>query len=282
MLEPWREKLLASNKFKKRMIILVLDAVALGIAAVIAYTFRFRSSLFEPSLQPSLVAIDYQIILVFVTLGWLFTFAVSGIYRLEHANYLTLNLQDLLKRSFTYFFALGFLSFLARASFSRTVFITLIIVGILNLIVTRSFVFFTFLRPMIKKKKISTKLMIIGRSMHESQQYSDWIIKNRLLGYAVVSRMECATISSTWLDEFEITQNHFCKQWLIMVLAHEMAHQYQWDVLGVKRMKKGLEPIMSHGPTFYIHRKKFLKHNIPLKRVIHSRIWFNKQNLLKC
>ena len=82
--------------------------------------------------------------------------------------------------------------------------------------------------------------------------------------------------------QLEITQNHFCKQWLIMILAHEMAHQYQWDVLGLKRMKKGLEPIMNHGPTFYIHRKKFLKHHIPLKRVIHSRIWFNKQNLLKC
>ena len=33
--------------------------------------------------------------------------------------------------------------------------------------------------------------MIVGRTMRESQQYSDWIIKNRLLGYSVVSRMEC-------------------------------------------------------------------------------------------
>jgi exopolysaccharide biosynthesis polyprenyl glycosylphosphotransferase len=39
--------------------------------------------------------------------------------------------------------------------------------------------------------------------LRESQQYSDWIIKNRLLGYAVVSRMECTVISSIWLDEFE-------------------------------------------------------------------------------
>jgi exopolysaccharide biosynthesis polyprenyl glycosylphosphotransferase len=39
--------------------------------------------------------------------------------------------------------------------------------------------------------------------MRESQQYSDWIIKNRLLGYAVVSRVECYSISSAWLDEFE-------------------------------------------------------------------------------
>jgi exopolysaccharide biosynthesis polyprenyl glycosylphosphotransferase len=45
--------------------------------------------------------------------------------------------------------------------------------------------------------------MIVGRTMRESQQYSDWIIKNRLLGYAVVSRVECLAITNVWLDEFE-------------------------------------------------------------------------------
>jgi len=59
------------------------------------------------------------------------------------------------------------------------------------------------LKPLIKRKRFSTRLMIVGRTMRESQQYSDWIIKNRLLGYAVVSRVECTAISSTWLDEFE-------------------------------------------------------------------------------
>lgn len=82
--------------------------------------------------------------------------------------------------------------------------------------------------------------------------------------------------------EIVITQNHFCIQWLITVIAHEMAHQYQWDIIGLQRIKKGLNPIMSHGPTFYIHRKKFNKYKIPLKRIIHNRIWFVKQNLLKC
>ena len=192
-----------SNRLTIRIVILTLDAFALGIAATIAYAFRFKSSLFESTLQPSIATIDYQVILFFITLGWLFTFAISGIYRLEHDNLFTLNLQSLLKRSFSYFFALGFISFLTRASFSRTVFITQIVVGILSLIATRSIVYFTLLRPMIKSKKISTRLMIIGKSMQEAQQYSDWIIKNRILGYSIVSRVECASISSTWLDEFE-------------------------------------------------------------------------------
>lgn len=82
--------------------------------------------------------------------------------------------------------------------------------------------------------------------------------------------------------ELVITQNHFCIQWLITILAHEMSHQYQWDIIGLQRIKKGLTPFMSHGPTFYMHKKKFNKHQIPLKRVIHNSIWLAKQNLLKC
>jgi len=108
------------------------------------------------------------------------------------------------------------------------------------------------------------------------------IVKNRITNYW---GMCVGTKNPTKYKsgcELIVTQNHFCKQWLIMIIAHEMAHQYQWDILGYKRIKKGLEPFMSHGPTFYIHRKKFLKHQIPLKKVVHSIIWFNKQNLLKC
>jgi len=183
--------------------LIVVDALALLSAAVIAYNFRFRSSLFESEGQPSIAAFDYEIILAFVVLGWLLTFGLSGIYSLNHDSLFILNLQSLIKRSIVYFFSLGFLSFVARASFSRTVFITLLLSGLINLVLVRTLLYFIFLRPLIKRKRFSTRLMIVGRTMRESQQYSDWIIKNRLLGYAVVSRMECTAISSTWLDEFE-------------------------------------------------------------------------------
>ncbi len=33
----------------------------------------------------------------------------------------------------------------------------------------------------------------------------------------------------------------FCKQWLITTLAHEMVHQYQWDIDGTKREREGKE-----------------------------------------
>jgi len=92
-------------------------------------------------------------------------------------------------------------------------------------------------------------------------------------GYSVKHKTNC---------KITLTQNWFCKQWFIMVLAHEMCHQYQWDVVGVKRLSEGKFPVMSHGHSFYKFKNKLNKHGIPLKRVLHSAIWFKKQNLMKC
>lgn len=82
--------------------------------------------------------------------------------------------------------------------------------------------------------------------------------------------------------KIRVMDKWFCRQWLIMVLAHEMCHQYQWDILGDKRLRKGLEPIMSHGPSFYIFRDRLAKYGIPLKRYQRTKKWFKTQNLFKC
>jgi hypothetical protein len=74
----------------------------------------------------------------------------------------------------------------------------------------------------------------------------------------------------------------YCKQWLVATLAHEMCHQYQWDVISKQRMKKGLSPIMSHGPTFFLFKNKLAKHGIALKRAGGTGGWFKHQNMFKC
>lgn len=74
----------------------------------------------------------------------------------------------------------------------------------------------------------------------------------------------------------------FCKQWLITTLAHEMCHQYQWDIESRKRAKKGLEPVMSHGPTFFQFKPKLARHGIDLKRSHGMRRWFRHQTFKKC
>jgi hypothetical protein len=82
--------------------------------------------------------------------------------------------------------------------------------------------------------------------------------------------------------ELVFCQNWYCKQWLIMTIAHEMCHQYQWDIIGYQRLKKNLKPLISHGPTFYQHRKKLFKRGIPLKKYMYHMYWFQHQNILKC
>jgi hypothetical protein len=74
----------------------------------------------------------------------------------------------------------------------------------------------------------------------------------------------------------------FCKQWLITTLAHEMVHQYQWDIDGDKRESEGKNRIMSHGPSFYAHRERLAKHDISLKQGHGRKRWFKHQRFDKC
>ena len=74
----------------------------------------------------------------------------------------------------------------------------------------------------------------------------------------------------------------FCRQWLITTLAHEMCHQYQWDIEGEKREKQGMHRLMSHGPSFFTFREKLKKHGISLKSAHGQRRWFKHQNFWKC
>ena len=138
MVEPKIGQNLKSNKLYISLILLAADALALILAAMTAYNFRFRSSLFETEGQPAIASIDYELILGFIVLGWLATFGSSGIYSLNHNSLFILNLQSLIKRSLLYFFSLGFLSFVTRASFSRTVFLVLLLSGLINLILIRT------------------------------------------------------------------------------------------------------------------------------------------------
>jgi hypothetical protein len=74
----------------------------------------------------------------------------------------------------------------------------------------------------------------------------------------------------------------FSPQWFMNTLAHEMAHQYQWDVIGPEREANGQEPIMSHGPTFFIWRERFDYYGLNLKTAHRMKKWFQYQDFRKC
>jgi hypothetical protein len=73
----------------------------------------------------------------------------------------------------------------------------------------------------------------------------------------------------------------FCPQWFVTTLAHEMVHQFQWDVLGPERQDNGKDWLMSHGPSFYAFREDLEPHNISLKVAHSQRRWFKHQDLFK-
>lgn len=70
-------------------------------------------------------------------------------------------------------------------------------------------------------------------------------------------------------------------QWMVATLAHEMAHQYQWDILGPERHYEGKDFLMSHGPSFFRFREPLEHNSIPLKTSHSQRRWYEYQDLFK-
>lgn len=80
-----------------------------------------------------------------------------------------------------------------------------------------------------------------------------------------------------------LTDRYYCIQWFISTLAHEMVHQYQWDIYSNIRVKRGQPRHMSHGPSFYIWRRKLKKFGVGLKaNSLRENHWFTKQDTKEC
>ena len=191
------------NKFVIVIVLASSDLLATTLSAITAFQFRFPQNSPDANPKLALAQVDYRGILVLIVFSWLFLFLLTGIYRLKHANLFVLNLQLVIKRSVYFFFFLGFISFILKASFSRIVFGVMLVSGLVFLILGRLITYFLILKPLILKKKVVSKMMIVGMSAKDLKDYSEWIIENRSLGYAVVSRVICNKISSEWIEEFE-------------------------------------------------------------------------------
>lgn len=87
--------------------------------------------------------------------------------------------------------------------------------------------------------------------------------------------------SGSWCN-LRISDKYFCVQWFMNTLAHEMAHQYQWDVITPARLEQGMEPVMSHGPTFFLWRERMLHYGVYLKTAHGQRRWFQHQDFNRC
>jgi len=184
-------------------LMLIPDAIAIALSAVTAYNFRFPDADALVDGKPAIAQFEYRGILVVLVCTWILSLVATGTYRFNHATLVVFNLRLIIKRSFTYFFILGFLSFILKASFSRSVFLVMLASGLVYLFIVRISVYGLVLRPLILKKKVSSNLMIVGRLKSDLEEHSDWLIAHRTLGFTIASRLVCTEINSVWLEEFD-------------------------------------------------------------------------------
>ena len=141
----------SSKFFTIAFFLFIPDTFAITVSAVTAYYARFSDL---QSLDGDLIPIaqfDYRIVLSIVAAGWIFFMFVTGTYRLEHANITVFNLRLVIKRTFSYFLVLGFLSFILKASFSRMVFLVMLTSGLFYLFFIRIIFYGIIIRPLIMK-----------------------------------------------------------------------------------------------------------------------------------
>ena len=182
---------------------LIPDTLAIVFSAFTAYNFRFPDAQASIDGVPSIAQFEYRGILSLLVIAWISTLVVTGTYRFDHATLVVFNLRMIIKRSFTFFFFLGFLSFILKASFSRSLFLVMLGSGLTYLFIVRICIYLFVLRPLIMKKKVTSKMMIVGRQKTDLETHSDWLIKNRSLGFTIASRLVCPKITINWIEEFD-------------------------------------------------------------------------------
>ena len=184
-------------------LMLIPDSIAIALSAATAYAWRFPDSTTLVDGKPAIAQFEYRGILAFLVISWILVLIATGTYRFNHATLVIFNLRMIIKRSFTFFFFLGFLSFILKASFSRSVFLVMLGSGLVYLFLVRISVYGLILRPMILRKKVSSNMMIVGRKKEDLEEHTDWLMAHRSLGFTIASRLVCTEITSTWIEEFD-------------------------------------------------------------------------------
>jgi len=184
-------------------LMLIPDSIAIALSTVTAYAWRFPDATTLVDGKPAIAQFEYRGILAFLVISWILVLIATGTYRFNHATLVIFNLRMIFKRSFTFFFFLGFLSFILKASFSRSVFLVMLGSGLVYLFLVRISVYGLILRPMILRKKVSSNMMIVGQKKGDLEEHTDWLMAHRSLGFTIASRLVCAEITSTWIEEFD-------------------------------------------------------------------------------
>jgi len=97
--------------------------------------------------------------------------------------------------------------------------------------------------------------------------------------------MQEEQVTGSWCN-IRVMDKWFCQQWFMNTLAHEMVHQYQWDVYRWEHLNYYGKPMFEgsggHGPSFYAWRDRFTQYGLTLKISFGQKRWFKHQCFTKC
>ena len=135
-----------------------------------------------------------------------------------------------------------------------------------------------------KMKEVKAIYRLINREVFYNQLPMPKIVLRRLRDCVGICIGLEGPIRKTKSNvHIHLADRYYCRQWFVSTLAHEMVHQYQWDIYSNIRVKRGLPRHMSHGPSFYIWRKKLGRFGIALKaNTLKEHHWFDKQDTREC
>lgn len=194
---------LTKRTYQIFLLLFLPDSMAIILASWTAYQIRFGLEGSSSTNFTFLYNTNYQVLLFLLGLGWIFTMAFSGIYRNLHTTLTVLNLPLTLRPSVYYFLLIGFASFVSKASISRIAYLSFFTFGLLLIFIFRLVIHFAVIKPLVTKRIISTRVLVVGPSKSDLTKYSEWLISNRKLGFLIVGKLECDNINYGWISEFD-------------------------------------------------------------------------------
>ena len=181
----------------------VPDCIALIFAAYISHQFRFKGATGQSIKMPGVQGFTYIEFLATLVFVWMFILLVAGAYSNRHTKLIFTNTRLIIRTSFNVFLGIGLFSYLAKAEFSRSIFIIFFFVGIIFLLLARQIVNYTVIRPLLFKRKIVTSLFVVGLSSEDLDKYTDWVVENRSIGFKIAGRFVCNQINFEWIQKFD-------------------------------------------------------------------------------
>lgn len=133
-----------------------------------------------------------------------------------------------------------------------------------------------------KKNDIIYAYNIINRHVFDNRLRRPKIIAGQVRSYWGFCQWEEGRQDSGSHCWIKISDKWYCPQWFLNTLAHEMVHQYQWDIYRFETDTNFSDQSGAHGPSFFEWRDRFDYYGLYLKTHHRMKKWFKYQDFRKC